>query len=53
MKNIRSNPFKITRIQKSPHVAFDGNRRVKHRRGWSRRNLKAPGCRHDEERIEM
>ena len=32
-------PFKRTRIQKSHHVALPGKSNVKHRRGWSRRNL--------------
>jgi len=37
MKKIKSVPFKMTKTQKSHHVARAGKSRVKHRRGWSRR----------------
>jgi hypothetical protein len=39
MKNSKSKPFRITKIQNSHHVAFDGKSRVKQRRGWSSRNF--------------
>jgi hypothetical protein len=39
MKKIKSRPFKMTKIQNSHHVAFAGNNNVKHRRGWSSKNL--------------
>ena len=39
IKKIRSMPFSSTRTQKSHQLAPLGNKSVKQRRGWSRRNL--------------
>lgn len=38
-KKIMSTPFRMTKIQNSHHVAVVGNSRVKHRLGWSSKNL--------------
>jgi hypothetical protein len=39
IKKMTSRPFRMTRIQKSHHVAAVGKSKVKQRLGWSSKNL--------------